>query len=439
MGRGRLQALLRNAGILLSGNVVGAGLAFIASMLAARTLGPSALGQIALIQSVIYAVDRLVNFQSWRTLIRYGADALEEGSPESFRQVTSFSVLLDVSSALLGALISAIAVWALSSHYGWSRELTTLGYVYSAGVAANLIGTPIGLLRLFDQFGLLAQHRVVSGVAKLTGVTGAALLSPHPETILAVWIGMDLFSWGYLMWLAWRAYRARGYAWPSLRSVAGIRTRHEGIVSFALVTNITLSIRAGAKELDQMLVGTLLSAHALGLYRVAKSFGGIVGQLQDPLMHAVYPELARRFAARDSAGFAATLRATARFTFFAGPAVFAGFYFGADLLLLLSAGPEFLEARETLIVYAGVLCFLFMFFYVNSAMLALGKANWPLVASIAGTLVFFVTIGPLTGRLGVVGAAWAQAALYGVWMTIMLAALAREWRLWRERLEAEHA
>ena len=88
-----------------------------------------------------------------------------------------------------------------------------------------------------------------------------------------------------------------------------------------------------------MLVGTLLSAHALGLYRVAKSFGGIVGQLQDPLMHAVYPELARRFAARDSAGFADTLRATARLTFVAGPAVFAGFYFGADLLLLLSAGP----------------------------------------------------------------------------------------------------
>lgn len=436
MARSPLQTLLKNAGILLSGNVVGAGLTFLASMLVARTLGPREFGEIALVQSVVYAVDRLLNMQSWRTLIRFGADALEKEDDASFRQAVSFGVCLDVLSAFLGAAVSLVAVHILSARMEWAPELTRVGYVYAAIVALHLTGVPIGLLRLFDRFGDLARHRLVTGSAKLIGAGVALSVDPRASTFLAVWVAVDLISWGVLAWLGWRAYRGRGYEWPSPRALPGVRARFQGIVSFSLLTNLTSSVRAGAKELDQLLVGVLLSPDALGLYRVARQFGGIVSQLQDPLVQSVYPELARRVAARDAAGFLATLKATAKIAMVAAPIVWLGIFFFGETAIRLTAGPEFVGARVVLVIYLGALCYQMGLIYLQSSLLALGNATAPLWASVAGTTCFLASLPALTARFGVAGAGWGHVVFYLVWSTLLGASLIRSWRRWRRSLDA---
>ncbi len=101
-----LRHLLKNAGTLLSGNVTAAILGFISLSIAARALGRSQLGVLALIQAYVMVVDRLVNFQSWQALIKYGAESMVQKDSGKLAGFVKLSTILDASSALIGSGIA---------------------------------------------------------------------------------------------------------------------------------------------------------------------------------------------------------------------------------------------------------------------------------------------------------------------------------------------
>ncbi|WP_158222411.1 oligosaccharide flippase family protein [Tamilnaduibacter salinus] len=73
--------LISNASVLLSGGLLVSLLGVVSVVLVARQLGPETFGIFALLTSTVLVVDRLVNFQSWQAVVRYGSKLHKDGDP----------------------------------------------------------------------------------------------------------------------------------------------------------------------------------------------------------------------------------------------------------------------------------------------------------------------------------------------------------------------
>src|SRR4030095_8836172 len=70
------------------------------------------------------------------------------------------------------------------------------------------------------------------------------------------------------------------------------------ILAFLLGTNLTSTLRIVSTRLDVILIAALSSASVVALYRVATRIAGTLLLVSDPLLLAVYPEMAKLHAAK---------------------------------------------------------------------------------------------------------------------------------------------
>ena len=174
-----LHRVLANAGTLLGGRTVNAlvGLSYIA--LTARGLGKELMGVIVLINAFSQFLGDVARFQSWQTLLQYGAGFLLQGDRPRFQQVLRFTLLLDVIGAMVGVSLGVCGALLLGSHLGWPADLSPAAATYALSIAVMESATSVGLLRLFDRFRFLAAEQAVSSAVRLLGC-GLAFLSHAP-------------------------------------------------------------------------------------------------------------------------------------------------------------------------------------------------------------------------------------------------------------------
>lgn len=180
-GEGPVKRAIRNAGWLLAGKGVGGIFSLVYLALAARSLGAEPFGVFALILSYGQAVSNLAQFQSWQTLVRYGAVHVAAGQHDKLGRVICFTALLDLGAASTGAVLGVAGVYLIGAQFGWSDSEQTLAMLFSISLLFGLRGTPTGILRLFDRFDLAAYAETVLPAMRLAGalvawMTGASIL-----------------------------------------------------------------------------------------------------------------------------------------------------------------------------------------------------------------------------------------------------------------------
>lgn len=425
-----LRRLIKHSSILLSGGVIGAGLAFLSNLIAARHLGAQQLGHIVLVQSLVLAIDRLVNFQSWRTVIKFGADARATDDPDAFARVLKFGTLLDLASAMAGALLAFGATFIARELLDWSPETQRVAMIYAALIAVNITGTPVAILRMHDRFRVFVWQRLLAGGTKLVGVVLAWILDLGPLWVLGAWIAGDLVAYLSVIIPAWIEVKRRslGHFWRT--SVRGIGDAHPGILRFALITNASTALRMTSKQLDDFVVAALLSEQAVGLYKVAKQFAMLVGLASDPLTHAAYPDMTQQVATRDRDGFLKGLRYAGAIAAAIAVPYWLLFALAGRPILTLTVGPEFIDAAPVLVWYTAAHAIGLVGFFLPPSTMALGQPQASLYAILAATVVYFAAIPFFVGWWGLAGAGVAYVVFYLVWATMMSAALAKTLRRW---------
>lgn len=430
MATSPLQRLLKNITTLLSGNVAGAILGFFSALVSARVLGPEDLGRIVLVQAFVLGIDKLVNFQSWRAIIKYGAEAMEREDPRGLAQVLKFGLVVDLASAALGACIAAVGSLFVGRWLGWEPTLHAMAWIYATTLLFNVTGAPIAILRLFDRFRLFAVQRLLVGGVKLLLVVVAALLEAPAWGFLLAWIVADAVGFLSLVAMGWWVYHGqrRPAVWPV--PLRGIRAKHPGILSFVLVTNASTALRLATREVDVFVVGAWLGDAAVGLYKVARQFAQLAAQVYDPLSHAVYPELAKHVARGDRSRFLRTVAfGGALATVVAAVAWLATWAFG-EWAIVRSVGEAFRDASPILVAYVVAVCINVATFFLGPCALALGRPNATLHGIIAASVVYFASLIPLMNAAGAVGAGWAQvvfSAVLAAWMVVEVIIAFRRW------------
>jgi O-antigen/teichoic acid export membrane protein len=414
------RSLLKNSSYL----AVSRGVALVAGIataaMAARGLGLLLFGMLILITSYTRAASGIAKFQSWQLIVRYGGQGLAAGEPEQFKSSTGFAAALDVLSGIVGMIGAVLLLPLLAPLVGIDHQYLWLAMAYCTLLPTMGAASPNGVLRTLDRFDLISWSSTLTPISRaILSVIAFAVGAPLPVYV-AIWWATDLAGDMYQWFLAWRELRRHDLhigLRPTLKP-----TDLPGAWKFAIQINLAVGVQTVWGPIARLAVGGLLGASGAALFRVASTITDAAQKPADLLGKAFYPEIVR-MDLKSRKPWKLMLRSTVFATAIAALAVLI-LVLGGKPLIQLVFGKSFLGAYEPLMVLLLVPILGVFSFPLQPMLYALGKGGAPLRAKIIASLVFFLSLAPLSLKFGLVGAAiafvLATAVNVGVMMTQLL-------------------
>ena len=414
-----LKRMFKNASVLFSGQSVAGLMGLISLSLAARALGTEKLGVFAIIQSYILIIDRLMNFQCWQAIIKFGADFLKQDKKEDFKSLVKFCTILDAATAAIGTFTAIVIIYILGRWKGWEQDTIYATIAFSFWILFNLRSTATGLLRLFNKFKLISATMVTAAFLKLILAVFAYIFSGNLLVFVVIWVIAGIAESAFLLFAGWRqVYRETGDNF--LKAKLSIVAKDKNIWKFVLSTNLNQSVRLASREFDVLITGAILGAAATGLYKIARQFAWVLVHLIEPISQVIYPELARLAAKKRFSDMKHAITRTAAITGGVSVLVWLGSILFGKWILGIAAGAEYRQAWGVMIIFMFALVIWGFAFCLPAGLLAIGRAGKILLVEIISFAVFLPALYLLLTTIGLVGAAAAQVIYFAVYSLLML-------------------
>jgi O-antigen/teichoic acid export membrane protein len=288
-----LHRVLTNAGVLLGGRAANAVISLGYLAVAARVLGVREVGVLILINAFAQLVGEVVKFNSWQTVLHYGAGPLANGERGKLQQVVRFTLFLDVASSLVGVAVAVAAAMLFGDRLGWTPADSPKAALYCLTILVMAPATPIGLLRLFDRFDLIAAQAPISSLARLAGSGLAIAFGASLGGFLIVWAAGTVIAFVYLAGSVILEMRRRdllaGFRWFGTPHTQGM----PGAWRFAWATNFNSSLDVAFTHAITIAVGALAGPAPAALWRIGRQVADALAKPARLLIPALYPELAR--------------------------------------------------------------------------------------------------------------------------------------------------
>jgi O-antigen/teichoic acid export membrane protein len=413
--------LFLNAGKLLSAKGIAVLFGLISTIITARALGPDNYGILALVIVYEATVGKLVSFNAWQAIIKFGSEAQQSGRISDLRQLIKFGFSLDIGSAIIGTLLAVALSGPVIALLGWQQDIQHLLALYSILILFSLSGTPIGILRLFDRFDLLSYTAVISALVKLAGVVWCYITTQNLLGFVIVYLITGIVGELYQLFAALWTLKRQGLGNFATTPLNDLRERFPGIVDYVWTTNLNSTVRMFSRQFDELIIAGLTTPAALGLFKIAKQFSQLLPMLIDPLYQSIYPELARLWAANNRIAFCSLIK---RSTALIGSAAIGSwllFIIAGEQIISWTVGAMYQEAYWLAVWYMLALVIAMITFSLQPSMLALGLPKESFKIQIAATAVYLVILIPLVGWwLGIMGAAIGYIIYYLIWSALML-------------------
>jgi O-antigen/teichoic acid export membrane protein len=284
---------------------------------------------------------------------------------------------------------------------GITPQFLWLAMFYCTVLPLMSSATPDGVLRVLDRFDLSSWSSSLMPISRAILAGAAFAAGASFPVYVFIWYVTDLAGNLYPWVLAWRELKRHGLLEgirPTLKPAA-----LEGAWRFAINVNLATTVQAVWGPIGRLVVGGLLGPAGAAFFRVASTLTDAAQKPADLLGKAYYPEI-MRMDLTSNKPWKLMLRATAMVSGIAVLAIFV-LIIGGKPLIGLIFGKQFLGAYEPLLILMAV-PFIGVFSFPLSPMLyALGRSDGPHKAKLFGSVIFFVTIAPLSWAWGVTGAA----------------------------------
>jgi O-antigen/teichoic acid export membrane protein len=388
----------------------------------ARQLGPDQFGVLAIIRTVASVTDAYANFNTWQAVIRYGAAAMAAGNPGDVERVIKLSMLIDVATAAVAAVVIAGIALLIPSAFGWSTHEAMLCAAYAVTVLTRTAGTCDGIYRLCNAYRPQAIGDTLQAATPMLAVVIAALLHCGLDGVVIALICGEVCGNAIDIGFSFYIAAKNGYGKWRHAPMAGVRARFPGILHFILATNGQLTVKKTQNELDMIVVAAVLDRAAAGLFKLVKQLGKIPGLVFMPFEQVLFAELARFAAANDYGGFRRLLRRFTTVVFLGSLGVWAVCSLLAAPLVEVIAGEQFLAVVPALRIYLLAMALLIVNVPTQRALIALGRPGTVLafdLATLAGLLAMAIAGAYLYGIRGVAGAMLVYRLIQLAWSTML--------------------
>jgi O-antigen/teichoic acid export membrane protein len=410
------RAVLKNFGTVMSGQAAITGMGFAALTLNTRALELSALGILFLVQATCELTSKLLAFQNWQTMIKFGAHAMEEGDAGTLRAVWRFGFLLDLLAATAAAVIAGGLFLFVPGLIGLDADEGLVGLVYAASLLLSGSGTSVGALRLLDSFGVAVSINVTMAALLLVNAAVLWALSA-PLWVYLVAIPVISGSMSGVLILA-GFLRVRRAARELGEGGSGTGFDRRSFFRFALGVSAISTLSTMRQRGEVLLIGALIGPAASALFGVAYRVAALIARFGEAGRQSVYPVLGQMVARGEFANAAALAFRFCRLGLLvAVPGLAAMCFFGSEILTLLF-GEKFNAAVPNLILLgAGSALYAATFALGPLIQVAIGPGRFLVLNLIAfcGFLPLAI-LGPLTfGQPG----AGAGGAAFGLLLAIL--------------------
>lgn len=304
--------LATEAGILAVSQYAAAAIGLVATVVAARLLGPAEYGAAALLIAYPTLIWSLVTVKSSSVTTRYLAIFQGDRRLDAARAVCKLGFVVDLVAACIAFAVVTATMPLVAGFHG----LVWPGVVYAASLPfLSLSGTSSAILTCSRRFGWLAGFQLLEKVVALTAMLAfIAMDLGAPGVVLALASAHSLS--GILSAVAATVALQRtgaGFWWHgSLRTMNEVTRELVGFFgwNYAVVT-----LGGVLMQGPLLLLGRACGTQAAGFYRLATSIATTASYLETSLSRAVYPRLAERSGSSTSA---ALLEDCRRLTLYGG-------------------------------------------------------------------------------------------------------------------------
>jgi O-antigen/teichoic acid export membrane protein len=425
-----LKRVVANAGMLLGGRTVNAvvGLGYMA--LTARALGVTQFGVLVLIHAFAQFLGDVVKFQSWQTVLHYGAKPLAEGRVADFQRVLRFTLALDLLSSVIGVAVGILGALVFADKLGWNAENAPAAAAYVLSVAFMVSAAPLGLLRLFDRFDIMARQTALVSIVRLIGSAIAYALQAPLEAFLVAWAAGSVAGFIYLASGAWGELNRRrlleAFPWRGPLS-AGM----PGVWRFAWTTNLSATLDVAFTHVVTLVVGALVGPAQAAFWRVGRQVADAIAKPAKLLVPALYPELARL---RAGQGERVMWRLAVQVGLLAGGVglvLLAVSAVAGRPLLALVMGPGFAPAADLMTWQVAAAVIGVFALPLEPMLISLGHPGSAVRVRIAVSICYLAALPLIVQHFGLIGAGAALVCAAAALALGMLGFLLREGRAFR--------
>jgi O-antigen/teichoic acid export membrane protein len=403
-----LQKLYLNTAKLFSGHAVGAIIGLGVIWFATAGLGLWQFGILTAILSFTGLVGNVLKFSTWEAVVKYGADDLAREDREAFARLIAFNTLLDFGTAMAALVVCAGLAAVVLPLLQVPAEYLDLALFLSLSAFFTVSATPIGVLRLFDRFGLMAAIQPIGPLIRLGLCALFYYLGWGIWAFGAAYLASAAVDRLVMVGCGWRELRRRALM-PGWRHVMARHTDgHAGLWKFVIANNLRISLGVLTKQSDDLIVAAFVGPAGVALWKIAKQVSSVVSGPARYFQISSYPQLARLWSARDYRGFRRLIvRSSATSTVGAVLTVGVFALVGQTLFELFffkGTQQNFVEAFVPALLLMGSRIATTLMSPFLPALTAMGRALRNLKLSIALALVTVPMLLALTWQFGLVGA-----------------------------------
>ena len=412
-----MHSVLANFWVLIRGRGAAAIMAFGATALMARSLGPAEFGLVVLMHTYVMLIRALLDFGSMDAIVRYGIPAHDASDNHTLGKLIKVCRRIDKQASITAVLLALLIAPLAGPAMGMDAKHVMLLMAYSTVLLTTGIGSATGILRLYKRFDIIGRHLTIAPTLRFFGVIIASLLNAPMQIFVAIWAGAYAAENFYLLWQAKHKYRMQINQTLNTISLKDAKIDDfDGLRHFLWVSYWQSNLDLLPKHITTLLVGYLLGPAEAGLLRLANELSSALAKPAALIRQVVFVDLTRSWHQASNA-FNVVAYRTALLGGALGLVLVMVSYFFGEYLLSTLLGNEYIEAKNILTLMLLAASLDLTASPLRSALYAMGKALSALHLHIFSTVIYLILFVVLTKHLGLIGA--GVAASCGASLTLI--------------------
>lgn len=401
--------LFKNASWLFCGGTARAVLAGLETIILARFLGLEMFGVFSIIVAYVKLLNNFFDFRVWETTVKYVGEYWENREAEKTKSIIKFSYTIDLVTGLVAFCISVALAKVANEYFIGSEHGFIYIVIYSVSLLVSTANTTSdSILRVFSRFRSIAFTNsfeifirvIMVAIVLLAGYSIKGVLVAYVLANIAGFITRQVIVNEIL-----RTNELEGWIYSGFGI---IRERLREISWFLLNTSFMGTLKmANESYLALLALGYFTGKDAAGLYKVARSIVKAMARFVDPVYETIYPKLVSLKEQRSLDRFTEIMKySLSTMMKFAVPVALLVVIF-AEFIIDLFFGAQYLPASNTMRVLTIAIVINHLTFWINPALLAVGKPGKRSVLEIMTALIYIASLLILVQQMSLLGAAFA--------------------------------
>jgi O-antigen/teichoic acid export membrane protein len=290
----RSQSLVRRVGVTSVGVWGSTALAFVGTVVMARTLGPREFGTVALAIATAQVIAALLDLTLEQGVVHHGSRLFADGDLGGLRALIRTALTLDLAIGIFVTTVMISFAGPIAEAAGSGVLDSTIVAVAALIVLGGTVDTTTGaVLTIINRPETRAWVLAGTNLARLVGVIGVISVGGGATAVVGAYAVATAVGGLAQLCLAWRLV---GRKWPVERRPGSFRASARKLLPFAVHSSIMTTLTSAADSLLVIILGKLSGPTAVAMFRIALLPKFISQVASGPMKLVMFSEQARQAA-----------------------------------------------------------------------------------------------------------------------------------------------